>query len=88
MFTENELLTRARMLFPEAKTDIDALNDYAQHTFNSLKKYYGKPKLKAVWDNAKTKYDSISALRKKLLTEDINESEVKNEKEESTQRIN
>lgn len=76
MVIETELLERARKLFPAATTDLEALNEYAQYTFNNLKKYYNKPKLESVYGETLQLYSKINDLRKKLKIELANKNEV------------
>lgn len=71
MFTETDLIRRARVLFPESKTDVEALDKYATFTWRNMKKYYNKPKLKAVFDECKTKYKAITDTRKKIQLKEV-----------------
>ena len=63
---QNDLLLRARKIFPEAKTDREALDMYAGFVLNSAKKYVGKKKLKAVFEEVQRKYHAINELRKTI----------------------
>lgn len=76
MYAETDLVRRAKILFPDSKSDIEALDNYAFYFMNHLKKYYGNSKLKSVYDECVGKYKAICDLRRQIkIREAANEKE-------------
>jgi hypothetical protein len=77
MISVEEILYRAKTVFPDASDDISRLNKYAEKLSQDMRSWYGNKKHTAQYQEAKSLYKIVTDLRFTILKNKVhNESQL------------